>query len=202
MAVFPLYASIKYNSPLGVSVGFKTLIQEYESGVLTRKQKRTYPRRNFNINYKTLSDPTPANLLTIYQFFIARAGMLEDFIIFDRHTDYSYIKEYIGTGDGSTVTWNLPSLNATSYALYIDNVEQDEDSSSGAGGYTFTAEGGDDGEDSLETLVPASEGARLTWSFTGQLKVRAIFGADEMSWEEFFVTITRLGIPIRGLLNT
>ena len=202
MSVFPQYASIPYNRPFGVSVGFKTLLQEFESGILTRKQKRTYPRRNFNLNYKSLTSSSVSDLITIYQFFIARAGMYEDFVIFDKHTNYEYVKEYIGTGDGSTVSWNLPSLNASSYALYIDDVEQDEDSSSGAGGYTFTAEGGDDGEDSLEILVPAAEGARLTWSFTGQLKVRAIFGTDEMSWEEFFVTITRLGIPIRGLLNT
>lgn len=201
MSVFPQYATISYNSPFSPSIGFKTLTQEFESGILTRKQKRTYPRRNFNINYKSLTSASVSDLITLYQFFIARAGMLEDFVIFDKHTNYEYVKEYVGTGDGSTVEFNLPSLNASSYTLYVDDVAQVEGDSSAAD-WDFGQADGDDGEDTATFATAPADGERITFSFTGRLKVRAIFGADEMSWDEFFENITHMGIPIRGLLNT
>jgi hypothetical protein len=138
-------------------------------------------------------------MVTLYQFFIARGGMFEDFVIFDENDEYSYVKEYVCTGDGSTTEWDLPSLNATSFTLYEDDVALTEGSGDD---WVFYQAGGTDGEDMADFATAPSDGTRVTFSFTGQLKVRAIFGVDTMSFDEFYTLYHEIGIPIKGLLNS
>ena len=201
MAIFPEISSVPYIAPVGKGIQFRTLIQEFESGIITRKQKRTYPLRSFSINYKHI-DYT--EIQTLYQFFIARAGSYEDFVFFDPNSNHVYVKEYVCTGDGSTTEFNLPSLNATNYTLYIDDVAQDEGIESGSSGvdWTFHAANGDDGEDTCKLATAAANGERITFSFTGRLKVRCIFTNDEMSFNEFWNKLVTTGIQLQGLLNT
>lgn len=201
MAVFPEISSVPYMAPVGKGVQFKTLVQEFESGIITRKKKRTYPLRPYRLINKNI-DYTEVQIY--FQFFIARAGRFEDFVFFDRNSNYFYIKEYVGTGDGSTTEFNLPSLNATDYTLYIDNVAQSEGEESGSSGvdWTFHAADGDDGEDTCKLAVAAADGERITFSFTGRLKIRCIFAEDEMGFEEFWNKLVTTGINLKGLLNT
>lgn len=201
MAVFPEISSVPYIAPVGKGIQFRTLMQEFESGIITRKQKRTYPLRSFNLIYNYI-DYTEIQIL--YQFFIARAGRFEDFVFFDRNSNHIYVKEYVGTGDDSTTDFNLPSLNATDYTLYIDDVAQSEGEESGSSGvdWTFHAANGDDGEDTCKLAVAASGGERITYSFTGRLKIRCIFAEDEMSFDEFWNKLVTTGIALKGLLNT
>lgn len=201
MAAFPEISSVPYIAPVSKGVQFRTLVQEFESGVITRKKKRTYPLRSFSLVYK---DIDYTEVQTLYQFFIARAGMFEAFVFFDRNPNHVYVKEYVGTGDGSTTEFNLPSLNAVSYTLYIDDVAQSEGEESGSSGvdWTFHAANGDDGEDTCKLAVAAAEGERITLSFTGRLKVPCIFAEDEMGFDEFWNKLVTTGIRLQGLLNT
>lgn len=202
MAVLPEISSVPYAAPVGKGIQFRTLVQEFESGIPTRKKKRTYPRRLYQLRYSNYIDYT--EIQTLYQFFIARAGRFEDFVFFDRNPNHVYVKEYVGTGDGSTTEFNLPSLNATEYTLYIDDVAQSEGEESGSSGvdWTFHAANGDGGEDTCKLAVAAAEGERITFSFKGRLKGRCIFDEDEMSFEEFWNKYVTTGIRLKGLLNT
>ena len=194
MAAFPELSSVPYGSPVTKSIEFLTLVHEFESGVITRKQKRTYPLRSFSLTYPKIK---VADAQTLYQFFIARAGGFEDFVFFDRNATNAYVKEYVGTGNGVDTVWNLPSLNASSYTLYIDDVAK-----TAGVDWTFGQAGGSDGEDKMTYGSAVTNGARITFSFTGRLKVRCIFKESTMSWEEFYSKLVTTGLSLRGLLNS
>jgi len=194
MDVFPDIATIPYGPTLTRSIEFKTLRQQFESGTITRKKKRVYPLRQYQLKYPGLGD---SDIETLYQFYIEHYGGYSEFIIFDKSDTLSYVKEYVATGDGVTTVFNLPSLSATSYTLYIDNVAK----TAGGVDWTFAEAGGDSGEDSCTLVAAAGAGERITFSFTGRLRVRAVFADDRMSYDEFYTDIVTVGISIFGLLT-
>ena len=74
--------------------------------------------------------------------------------------------------------------------------------------YVFSAAGGPDSEDKV-TLVSSSAGGspvptsteRITYDFTGRLKIRCRFADDIFSFENFYDRLCNAGVKLSGLLN-
>ncbi len=194
MAIFPSLDTISIISPLSLSIETKTLISFYSgAGRETRKQKWVYPKRNLRaVGYKwlTLDD---AN--TLWQFYMDRGGAYEAFNTFLEHSD-SYANEYLGTGDGATVSFNMPSKNATSELIYVDSILKTDPAD-----YAFTAIGGTDGADKIVFVVAPSDGSIITTNFTGYLKIHSRFAEHSLEYDLFFRKLSHMGISIKGLFN-
>lgn len=197
MAVYPSYSTINYVNPVTEDVIFKTLTSNFDNlGVQRTKRKWQFPKRNITIQYEYMS---LTESRTLFDFYIARSGSYEAFVFFYQYSE-SYTGEYIGTGDGSTVIFNLPCKTSSGRTVYVDNNTQSE----GATGadYAFTALGGTDGEDKIEFSVAPSNGSRIKIDFTGILKIRCRFAEDNMSLQTFYTRLKSGGVKLRGLLNT
>ena len=171
MAVFPAMTSVGFGSPVAEEIQFRTLMTEFaDLGKEQRKQKWLYPKRLITLRYPWLS---LAEVQTLFQFYITMAGAYGLFKFFHPST-FTYVHEYVGTGDDSTTIFNLPAKYSANYTLYIDGVGQQ------AGGvdYTFAAGGGPDGEDKATFVSAPDSGERITFSFTGNLKIVGRFQDD------------------------
>jgi hypothetical protein len=289
MAQFPSASTIPYKNPEAVNIQFKTLVSAFdEEGAEVRKQKWVHPKRNISLTYEAL---TKANGKILWDFYLARKGAFEAFSFFLGLSN-TYTGEYVGTGDGVTVAFNLPAKDSASYALYVDNVLQVEnlgvidsgteplvdttltmadgsaaadfsdaavfaagnyivitdsagkeakgwfgaltgtemtifseraqtnqnwesidagfDPNDAAGftwevysfqDYAFDADAGTDGADRVTFQVAPTDGAQITYNFTGTLKIRCRFAEDNMTYETFFDRLFYTGLGLKGLLN-
>lgn len=195
MAVYPdMISSVPASDPFSEELEFKTLISRFDDlGEEKRKRKWIYPKRPLTLMYKNI---TKAQGKTLWEFYKARKGAYEAFNFFYPFSAI-YTDEYVGSGDGATLIFNCPSKEATSSKLYVDGVEQ----AAGGVDYTFVSEGGTDGADKVTFVAAPSVGERITWDFTGYLKVRARFMEDRLSWETFYNRLVTLGVKLKGLLN-
>lgn len=194
MAQFPTNTSIGMAEPLDESIAFKTIMTRFDDlGKEQRKQKWLYPRRVLTLKYNHI---TKANAKTIWDFYMARKGSYEDFRFFYPSSN-TYTTEYVGTGDGSTLIFNLPSYQAASYTLYVNGVAQ----TAGGTDYTFTSEGGTDGCDKATFVSAPASGARITWTFTGYLVVVCRFAEDNLSFQTLYDRLVSIGLKLQGLLN-
>ena len=198
MTYFPEIDSVPFGNPVVEELQFETLISSFdELGREQRKQKNLYPKRLIGLKYSWLSK---AEGEVLYKFYIDRAGAFSPFKFFYPSPrgvyPYSYIKEYVGVGDGSTKTFNLPSKGATSYILYVSGATQTIVSD-----YNYTILGGPDGEDKIVFVDAPNSGLHITWSFTVRLKIVCRFKKDRLSFESFYDRLVRTGIELQGLLN-
>lgn len=195
MAKFPDYSEINYSSTVVGGANFKTLITNFDDlGRERRKRKWLYPKRIVRLSYDHKSK---TDAMAIYQFFLERAGSYEVFTFFD-HTIDTYENEYIGTGDGSTLIYNLPCRGSSSRTIYVNGAEQTITTD-----YTYSALGGTDGCDEItfEVASVPTDGHRITMDFTGNLKIRCRFKEDEFTFETFLNQFKTFGIELQGLLN-
>ena len=194
MALFPNYLSIKYANPVVEEMQWKTLMSSFDDlGVERRKRKWLYPKRTVTLNYNNI---TLTDARTIFQFYIDRSGSYEAFTFFKYETE-TFTGEYIGTGDGSTVLFNLPCKNSTARTVYVNSVAQTETAD-----YTYSALGGTDGCDEITFVVSPTSGHRIVLDFTGNLKVRCRFKEDNMSFETIYNRFRSFGVELSGLLNS
>lgn len=209
MAVYPNSSDAPYTNPIGLDMRFKTLISNFDdNGVEKRKQKWAYPKRNIKLDYKWISK---SEAETLWQFYQARAGSFNSFVWFESTgigaTAYnSYVDEYVGTGDSTTLVFALPAVDSSQVnTFYVSGVAVAATSN-----YTFDAGGGPDGEDKL-TLVsssdngivgPPSSTERITYDFTGRLKVKCRFANDSFSFDNFYDRLVNSGVELAGLLNS
>lgn len=193
MAKFPDNATIGRFNPEEVTIRQKTLVSQFdELGKEKRKRKWVYPKRDVTVRFEARSK---AEIATLYAFYLARSGSYEAFSFF-LGVSQTYVGEYVGTGDGATLAFDLPAVSSSSYKLYVDSVEQE------AGvAYTFSAAGGTDGADQVTFTVAPNDGTRITYDFTGYLKIRARFAEDNMTYETFYNKFTYAGLQLRGMLN-
>jgi len=192
MAAYPTFTSVPCEESIKHRINFKVLESEFDNDQESRKLKSLYPRRDLQVAYDKL---TLAQARTLWQFHLARHGNFEAFSYFFPDSD-TYVGEYVGTGDGSTTTFNLPSMLASSYSVYIDSIAQTAGSN-----YTFTSQGGADGADLLTLAAAPSAGQRITFSFTGYLKVRSRFAESYLDFEVFYNRLVTMGINLKGFLN-
>ncbi len=190
---FPLYSAVQFGNPKKVRIRFKTLKSDFgELGGIQRKRKWLFPRRDVYLayNWMTLSEAE-----TIWEHYISMGGSYGSFAFFDIES-HTYTREYVGSGTGSQTVWNLPSKDASGYIVYIDGVEQ----TSGVN-YVFEAGAGADGEDKVTFVAAPTDGAVITYTFTGCLKIRCTYAEDYLDFETFYNRMVNFGITLEGQLN-
>jgi len=198
MAKFPEIGTIAPIEPLPLTIQFKTLISQFDDlGETQRKQKWLYPKRHPRVVYKGI---TKANGLILWQFYLDRKGAYGAFNFFVGSATYAsntYEGEYVGTGDDSTTVFNLPAKNSSDYTVYIDGVEK----SGGGVDYTFGEGTGADGADKITFVAAPAAGDRITYDFTGTLKIRCTFAEDNLDFETFYDRLVNMGLQLEGELN-
>ena len=191
MAAYPdITTGVPAIEPFNEGIEFKTITTQFEGGQESRKQKWLYPRRNFSVKYKAV---TNTDAQTLWQFFLDRSGSFEEFSFFHPFSR-TYTGEYVATGDGSTEVFSMPSLQGSSRTIYIIGSEET--------GGTFAQGGGADGEDQWTADSAIATGAIITYDFTGRLKTRCRFGEDNMNFTTFINRMMTTGIKLQGLLNS
>jgi hypothetical protein len=192
MSLYPVYSSIPYNE-CSITIRTKTITSQFDfEGEERRKRKNLFPKRDIALTYNYI---TKANALTIKQFFRDRDGAYEDFNWL-HHQINTYENEYMGVGDGSTVTWNLPGKTVSSWTVYKDQAALINTTD-----YTITQDAGADGAASIEFVVAPAAGALLAIDFTGYLKVHCRFANDDLENTLRVRERENLSIQLRGLLN-
>ena len=207
MAVYP--SSIGYLNPVKIDVRYKTIISQFdEEGEENRKQKWLYPKRDVTLGYQAISKSEGE---TLWEFYCQTGkGAYGSFSWFEgvglgSAAYNSYSSEYVGTGDSTTLIFNLPSKNSSG-ASHDVNINASVVSTSN---YTMSFGGGGDGEDKI-TFVGSSTGGlgppassdKITCDFTGRLKIRCRFADDIFSFENFFDRLINTGVKLKGLLNS
>jgi hypothetical protein len=198
MSQFPAITSVPFVNPIQEKVNFKTLIANYDdSGEEQRKAKVLFPKRDIHLSFKHISKGEAA---TLYQFYIDRKGSYGKFAFFYpatvQNTPFSYVEEYVGTGDGTTTIFSLPGKSISNYIVYVDSVAQEETTD-----YTITPLGGPDGEDKITFVAAPDSGDYITIDFTGYLKIICRFKVDNMNFKTFFDRLVTTGLELKGLLN-
>jgi hypothetical protein len=194
MAKFPDLDSLIISDPVSETVNFLTLKSKFgPMGKENRKSCLIYPTRDYTIKADRV---VVSQARTLYNFYLARKGSFEAFNYFDPLSHAYTVPEYVGTGDGETLGFNLPSMNATDYALLIAGIEQTETTN-----YVFGAGDGEDGADLVLFTVPPGLGQRITYPFTGRLKVVGTFADDRMTFETMLSRLVTIGLTVRGELN-
>jgi hypothetical protein len=189
---YPSSTSVPYLEPVKQEIKYKTLISTFDGGLETRKQKWLYPKRDITLQYKYLSK---TQMNTLWAFYKTNAGGYSAFNFFLNYSD-TYVKEYVGTGNGATTVFNLPAKTSSTYTLYKNDVAL----TAGGVDWTFGSASGTDGADKATMIVAPTVGAKLTFSFTGYLKIRCRF-EDNFDYDTLVTYLMSVGIKLRGLLN-
>lgn len=203
MAKYPEYSDVQYDFPLDIEFETKTLISSFDGmGKEKRRRKFVFPRRNITVTY---SDRflTRAQMRTLWQFYLDRSGPFEAFSFFVAGPTAlvaaagvnTYEGEYIGVGDGSTLSFDLPGRSIGTETIYHDNVEYQSTD------YNISGEAGADGVDRVGLLVAPVAGAILKIDFVGVLRIRCRFMDDNFSYQDFYNVVSRAGVELKGLLN-
>lgn len=194
MAKFPEYTTLGWANPLVIVLNFRSLVTQFEDlGEEKRKLKQAYVTRDVTLSYKVLSR---AEAKTIWDFYIARQGIYNNFSFFLNYSD-TYTQEYVGSGNASKVIYDLPAKTSSVYTVYLDGVGQTDPAD-----YSFSAGTGTDGADEITFVAAPGRGVRITYSFTGILKVRSRFMEDSLSFEQIYNKLVSTGMVLKGLLNT
>jgi hypothetical protein len=187
MAKYPTTPKPQY--PYELTTVWKTIISSFDSGTERRRQKQTYPKFNVSLTYETL---TKEDIQTLWNFYIARKGAYEAFYFFTPDSaDWNGL--YIGTGDASTVTFDIPgTLNGT-ITIYNNGVEVD------SGDYTLLVGGGVEGSDRVTFDTAPGLNEIITCDFTGYMRIRCRFEEDEMTRSGFTGALYKTGLKMKGL---
>lgn len=191
MAFFPELSTIKIEQ-LDMEDTFNNIESKFgDTGVRKVRRKSLFQKRNVKLKY---SDVTQAEIRTLKQFYLDRYGSYESFYFGTALSDV-YEGEYVQTGDGSTLAFNLPSVNASSRQLYVDNVVWQETTD-----WVFTALGGTDGVDLCTMIAPVNDGLHITYDFSGELIIRCHFNKDKVSYSYFHNVWADIKFGIEGEL--
>lgn len=173
-------------------VGWKTEVTASRSGIERRRITQVYPRHRLEMDWSRLENAaTKANAL--YNFFNARKGRAEAFVVFDFDAGRSYTDVRVGIATAGQTVINLSSRNATSVTVKLDAVSKTG---------TFLAVGGANGRDKFTLDVAATGGEVITYSFTGQRSYVARFDSDELTIESLSnLLYGGLSVPILEVLG-
>lgn len=192
MATFP--ESPKPIYPLVITPRFKTIVSGMDSGAEERTAKWAFPKYDVTVKYEALS---AVDAQILWNFFLARKGSAEAFYIYDlsllASVSKSHEDQYVGTGDGSTTTFDIPGRSTSSHDIYIDGVEESDSN------YSILTGGGVSSSDRVQFTSAPSSGEIITADFAGYLRIRARFAQDVMSSEMFMTVLFNMGLELKGL---
>lgn len=174
--------------PVNLEQEWKTIITTMDGQNEQRKKKAGWPKYNARLQFDVLSK---AEETILWDFYQARSGAWEEFWFFSPETK-DWPKQYVGTGDASETTFNLPGKSTSSQSIYIDDVLQ-------SSGYSILTGGGSGGADRVQFTAAPTAGQVISASFAGYLRCRVRFEQDKMSRELFSVALYRTGLKLKGL---
>jgi len=186
MAVFPDIKAF-YGSELIPM--FNTLkLGPTDGDFIQRRKKRTVPLYQFRLKFNVLSQ---SDIKTLYDFFISMSGSYDSFAFFD--FDYRDWSLTIGTGDGSTTSFDLKGKETSNRIIKVNGIQKTEGTD-----YTFYQGLGTDGQDKIIFNSAPASGAVITADFNGRRYFpNCIFLEDIMSIESFSVFLYSVGITIQ-----
>lgn len=141
MEIFPSSPIPTY--PLALESQHMTLTSSFESGKEFRRQLWAYAKRKATLKFDLLSQ---SNMMTLWNFFNARKGSFDPFWFFwplsnSDGTWIFYSGEYVGRGNGSTVTFELPGKNTDNSFNQVKNYGFEDGTSGNWGLYVNTGAG-------------------------------------------------------------
>lgn len=174
MALYPSLNTIKGNVFSGSSQQKVSISNFNNLGVEQRKLNWQYPVRTLEITYNNRSE---SELQTLLNFEINQDGEYQLFtFIYPSWKSNTYSNEFVGVGDGSTVAYNLPSLNSTSRTVTVGgNTQTEADDATSSGDFYIVEGDGVDGVDLLTFFDPPNTGEIIKFTFTGRLAIRCRF---------------------------
>ncbi len=177
--------------PESVTIKTRNLRGQMESGDVRVKNKWPYPLRDVTLQFR---QPSKAEGRLLWQFYCDRLGGLEPFNYFLYYVN-DYVREYVGTGNGTREIFDLPCKDGADIEIYINGTVQQITTD-----YTLDQDGAD-GADRITFVAAPALGERITCDFTGRLKIRGRFADDEMTFDTFWNRIVETGLKISGELN-
>jgi hypothetical protein len=190
MALFPEYDQIGYLPGIQIIPRYSTSISTLSGGQEKRRAKFTFPLYDINISYDLL---TMADARTIWQFYKDRQGAFGTFYFYLPYLE-TFEGEYCGTGDGSTVDFDVPGKTISSYTVYEGGAEQTEGVD-----YTVDGAGGVEGAAQLTFTAAPATGDHITIDFTGYYRFKVRFAEDNLPFEVFAQALTKMGITLVGV---
>lgn len=201
---------------------FRTLITDFESGEEQRNRRWRFPKRTFLLFYKTMAFTT-LQRDAVYEFMQNRSGPYEPFWFFD-FQERKWVDQYVGQGDGSEDTFDIPGMNTgeteeatliteagdtiitesgdtliaetlISPIVYVDGTATTE--------FTFNKGIGEGGADQIKFNyghVP-SAGQLITCDFTGLLRIKGRFKDDRVTEELFTKDLENISVSIYEIKN-
>jgi len=187
MAEYPTTPKPQY--PYDLIVNWKTITTAFDSGKEQRRQKQTYAKYDVGLTYNQVSD---SDFQTIWNFYTARKGSFEAFYFYTLATsDYDGL--FIGTGNASTVTFDLPGKSTSSVTIYNNGETVSSDD------YTLLTGGGTESSDRITFDTAPVLNAILTCDFTGYMRIRCRFEEDKLTKSAFAMAFYKTGIKLKGL---
>ncbi len=190
MALFPQYDEIEYTPGIEITPRFNTSVSTISGGQEKRRAKFTFPLYDLKISFDLL---TVADARTLWQFYKDRQGRYGSFYFYLPYSE-TYENEYIGTGDGSTTTWDIPGKTVSSYTVYNDGSAQTDTVD-----YNITQGAGTEGAAQIVFTVAPNAGEQLTIDFTGYYRFKVRFADDELTYEVFAQKLTKMGVELVGV---
>ncbi len=181
--------TLPVNPDFGIRVEpmFDTSITEFKSGRENRRKNWAFPKRKITLQYSMLHE---TEIKDLWQFYIARSGAFEAFYFFLPSPRHWY-GEYVGTGDGTIATFDLPSRNTdqSTLKIYLNGVEQ-------TSGWSFSAGTGQYGADQIIFTTAPAVGDIITADLYGELRLKCRFAVDNLPDELFRYMLYNTGIEL------
>lgn len=180
--------------PLIVTPVWKTNIVPLGGAKEQRRKAWVCPKFNVQVNYKSIS---ASEAETLWQFFMARAGRYEAFYIYDlallASVSFSQATPlYCATADGTTTIYDIPGRATSDQTICVDGVED--------GSASILTGGGDGASDRASWAAAPAEGAIISATFTGYLRMRVRFAQDALDRELFLRNLFNyLSISLTGV---
>ena len=189
MAEYP--TTPKPNYPFDLTINWKTITSAFDSGKEQRRQKQTYAKYDVSLVYDLLSE---ANMQLLWNFYVARKGSFEVFYFYTLAISDWY-GLFIWTGDGATVTFDIPGKSTSAHVIYNNGITVSP------ADYTIVTGGGTESSDRVTFNTAPVLNAIITCDFTGYMRIRCRFEEDKLSQQMFMWTAYKTGIKLRGLSN-
>lgn len=204
------------NWPYDIKINWNTTVSSFDSGKEQRRQKNLYPKYDVSLTYTVLS---LTNMQILWNFYQARKGTYEPFYFYSLEST-TWNGCFVGIGDGTTTTFDLPGKSTSSVVIYVSGVAlrstssqilmEDESPISTEDGnniilegpeeYTLYVGGGAASADRVNILTAPAANALITCDFTGYLRIRCRF-QEELSRSAFTAALYQTGIKLKGIAN-
>jgi len=173
--------------PYEITSNWKTIVSAFDSGKEQRRQKQTYPKYDIGLTYNALVE---SDFAILWNFYQSMSGSLTAFYFYTiESSDWDGL--FIGTGDASTQTFDIPGKSITNNIIYYNGEAWDD--------YEILVGGGSENSDRIIFDTAPEVNAILLCDFTGYMRIRCRFEEDKLTKQSFAGKLYRTGIKLKGL---